>query len=85
MKLNLVTVCDTALALLLLGVCWGVGGAWLAVPVAALALWALRNRNDRHESEAEREEGLRRVRAQFQKDLRDGTGVSPTSPFFDLK
>lgn len=74
MKLNLLTVCDTALALLLVAFCWGVGGAWLAVPTASVALWALWNRSSRREMESEQADGLRRVRAQFHKDIHDPTG-----------
>lgn len=74
MKLNILTACDTALALLMVAFCWGVGGVWLAVPAAGIASWALWNRNAQRELPSEQAEGLRRVRAQFHKDIHDPTG-----------
>lgn len=83
MKLNLLTVCDTALALLLVAFCWGVGGAWLAVPAAGLAIWALRKRSDARGLPSERAEELRRVRERLDKDMRDPSGIAPASAWFD--
>lgn len=83
MKLSILTVCDTALALLLVAFCCGVGGAWLAIPAAALAIWALGKRNDGRESPSERAQGMRRVRTQLDKDMRDPSGIAPASAHFD--
>lgn len=85
MKLNLLTICDVTLALLLVAFCWGVGEAWLAVPAVVLTLWAFWSRRSQRESPDEREKGLRRVRAQLDKDMRDPTGTAPSSAFFNLK
>lgn len=85
MKLNLLTVCDTALALLLVAFSWGLGGAWLAVPAAGLAILARRKRNDARASPSEQSEGLRRVRSRMEKDMRDPSGTAPASAFFELK